>query len=217
MGVLGIASSRRFEEGMTGIVGTARCSEGCGLPRRRSTRPISRLARLMVAMMLVPTLPLAAACGANERKSNSSHSTPDERSSPRVLASPTTTAPPVASKLVTFRTATGARLVGRVFGHAHTRAVVLAHQIDDDQSAWFDFARVLAASQWTVLTFNFEGYCGGGGCSASRRATSRPKSGPDNTNPASAIEAGERSGPTTHDHVGLSRVVTPTASRRGAR
>jgi hypothetical protein len=27
MGVLGIASSRRFEEGMTGIVGTARCSE----------------------------------------------------------------------------------------------------------------------------------------------------------------------------------------------
>jgi pimeloyl-ACP methyl ester carboxylesterase len=66
---------------------------------------------------------------------------------------------------VTFPSSAGGRLVGRLFAPGRPRAVVLAHQIDDDQTDWFDFAKVLASRRFSVLTFNFEGYCGGGGCS----------------------------------------------------
>ncbi|HEU4354884.1 MAG TPA: alpha/beta fold hydrolase [Actinomycetota bacterium] len=59
----------------------------------------------------------------------------------------------------------GARLVGRLFAPGRPRAAVLAHQVDDDQSDWFEFAGILASKGYTVLTFNFQGYCGGGGCS----------------------------------------------------
>lgn len=39
---------------------------------------------------------------------------------------------------------------------------MLAHQSDGDQTDWYEFAAVLASSGYTALTFNFEGYCGGG-------------------------------------------------------
>jgi pimeloyl-ACP methyl ester carboxylesterase len=71
----------------------------------------------------------------------------------------------VPSRTVWFPSRSGARLVGRLFAPGLSRGVVLAHQIDDDQSDWFGFAQVLSSRRFTVLTFNFEGYCGGGGCS----------------------------------------------------
>jgi pimeloyl-ACP methyl ester carboxylesterase len=71
----------------------------------------------------------------------------------------------VASRIVEFPSRSGARLIGRLFSPGLPHAVILAHQIDDDQTDWFDFAQVVASRRFTVLTFNFEGYCGGGGCS----------------------------------------------------
>ena len=73
--------------------------------------------------------------------------------------------PTVPSRRVVFISSRGAHLVGRLFSPGGTRGVILAHQVDDDQTDWLDFAPVLASHDFTVLTFNFEGYCGGGGCS----------------------------------------------------
>jgi predicted alpha/beta-hydrolase family hydrolase len=72
------------------------------------------------------------------------------------------------SNAVTFRSADGVELAGRIFGpEAATAGVVLSHMLPADQSSWFDFADRLAASGYRVLTFDFRGYCPGGdaGCS----------------------------------------------------
>jgi alpha-beta hydrolase superfamily lysophospholipase len=72
--------------------------------------------------------------------------------------------PSVTYRAVKLRTSDDLILTGRLFGTG-TTGVVLAHQVDDDQSDWFPFAGTLAASGYQVLTFDFRGYCGGGGCS----------------------------------------------------
>jgi pimeloyl-ACP methyl ester carboxylesterase len=66
--------------------------------------------------------------------------------------------------VVRLHTSDGLTLTGRLFGTGMT-GVVLAHQVDDDQSDWFPFAGTLATTGYQVLTFDFRGYCGGGGCS----------------------------------------------------
>jgi pimeloyl-ACP methyl ester carboxylesterase len=68
---------------------------------------------------------------------------------------------------VRFRASDGTRLAGRLFGSGQV-GVVLAHQIDNDQRAWFPFAVELAEGGYAALTFDFRGYCprGLGGCSA---------------------------------------------------
>lgn len=49
-------------------------------------------------------------------------------------------------------------LDGRVFGHGPT-GVILAHMRPADQTAWFPFATMLAATgQFTVMTFDFRGF-----------------------------------------------------------
>jgi pimeloyl-ACP methyl ester carboxylesterase len=110
-----------------------------------------------------------AACGSG---SNGAAGTPSTTASSAgsttATAEPSPTmseTPNVPSRVVEFPSSVGGRLVGRLFAPGRPRAVVLAHQIDDDQTDWFDFAKVLASHGFTVLTFNFEGYCGGGGCS----------------------------------------------------
>jgi pimeloyl-ACP methyl ester carboxylesterase len=108
-----------------------------------------------------------AACGSSGDGATGTPTAPPVRAStaaPSTSPSPTPAAD-VASRRVEFPSATGERLVGRVFAPDHDRVVVLAHQVDDDQSDWFDFAALLASRRLTVLTFNFQGYCGGGGCS----------------------------------------------------
>jgi pimeloyl-ACP methyl ester carboxylesterase len=69
---------------------------------------------------------------------------------------------------VTFRTADGVQLAGRLFGPADASAgVVLAHMLPADQTSWYPFAERLARDGYRVLTFDFRGYCpgGDGGCS----------------------------------------------------
>jgi pimeloyl-ACP methyl ester carboxylesterase len=71
-----------------------------------------------------------------------------------------------ASTAITFRAPDGVKLSGRVFGDGLV-GVVLAHMFPADQTSWWAFARTLAPKGFTVLTFDFRGYCPGGaaGCS----------------------------------------------------
>jgi esterase/lipase len=75
-----------------------------------------------------------------------------------------------ASAAVSFRSSDGVKLAGRVFGDGQV-GVVLAHMFPADQTSWWAFARVLAPKGFTVLTFDFRGYCPGGvaGCSEGQR------------------------------------------------
>jgi esterase/lipase len=75
-----------------------------------------------------------------------------------------------ASTAVSFRSPDGVKLAGRVFGDGQV-GVVLAHMFPADQTSWWAFARVLAQKGFTVLTFDFRGYCPGGvaGCSEGQR------------------------------------------------
>jgi predicted alpha/beta-hydrolase family hydrolase len=75
-----------------------------------------------------------------------------------------------ASTAVSFRSSDGLRLAGRVFGDGPV-GVVLAHMFPADQTSWWAFARILAPKGFTVLTFDFRGYCPGGvaGCSEGER------------------------------------------------
>lgn len=74
------------------------------------------------------------------------------------------------SKAVSFESADGVRLEGRLFGDGRA-AVVLSHMRPSDQTSWFDFANRLADEGYLVLTFDFRGYCPGGdaGCSEGGR------------------------------------------------
>ena len=67
-----------------------------------------------------------------------------------------TTEPPDA-RTVTFPSADGVTLSGRVFGGG-TRGVVLAHMYPTDQSSWYATAAELARDGFLVLTFDFRGY-----------------------------------------------------------
>lgn len=77
------------------------------------------------------------------------------------------------SRAVTFTTADGIELAGRLFGPDDaTAGVVLAHMLPADQSSWYDFAQRLGSMGYRALTFDFRGYCPGGdaGCSEGKRA-----------------------------------------------
>ncbi len=113
------------------------------------------------------TLALALLCGCSQGGSSAlAPPTPSPYPSPTELRAPGEPPPP-RSTAVHFRADDGTRLAGRLFGSGHL-GVVLAHQIDSDQTAWFDFAGELARAGYLTLTFDFRGYCPGGvgGCSA---------------------------------------------------
>lgn len=68
---------------------------------------------------------------------------------------PAGTGPP--EREVTFPTGDGLTLHGRLFGDGDA-GIVLSHMFPADMTAWFDAARHLAGSGYTVLAFNFRGY-----------------------------------------------------------
>ena len=76
-----------------------------------------------------------------------------------------------ASRAVTFESADGITLSGRLFGSGQT-GVVLSHTLPADQSSWWEFARELADRGYLALTYDFRGYCPGGdaGCSQGERS-----------------------------------------------
>ena len=52
----------------------------------------------------------------------------------------------------------GITLNGRLFGAQNSVAVILSHMRPNDQTAWFDYAQVLAKDGFAVLTYDFRGY-----------------------------------------------------------
>jgi alpha/beta superfamily hydrolase len=54
-------------------------------------------------------------------------------------------------------------LRAHLFGPQHPIAVILTHMRPNDQSAWFEFAQVLADNGYAALTFDFRGYGETGG------------------------------------------------------
>jgi pimeloyl-ACP methyl ester carboxylesterase len=79
-------------------------------------------------------------------------------------------APPEGSRAVSFPSADGVRLAGRLIGEGSV-AVVLSHMRPADQRSWWPFSEDLAEAGYLVLTYDFRGYCPGGvgGCSAGER------------------------------------------------
>lgn len=131
---------------------------GAGAPRARSRVPCEAMRRLV---FLVAVLALAAtACGDDDDSGAASPTTSSAAATTTTTTTPTTTTSLVAAtteKAVTFQTADGLTLEGRLFGDGN-RAVVLAHMRPADQTSWFDFARVLADEGYRALAFNFRGY-----------------------------------------------------------
>jgi dipeptidyl aminopeptidase/acylaminoacyl peptidase len=63
-----------------------------------------------------------------------------------------------ASEPVTFQTADGTELAGRVFGPPGADAgIVFAHMAPSDQTAWFADAARLGEEGYRALTFDFRG------------------------------------------------------------
>jgi pimeloyl-ACP methyl ester carboxylesterase len=108
------------------------------LPGRHQA-PGSTLLRLAVALLLLLAVLVLGPAGCGGK----SHATD-------------TTDPPDA-RTVTFPSADGVTLSGRVFGSG-TRGVVLAHMYPTDQSSWYATAAELAGDGFLVLTFDFRGY-----------------------------------------------------------
>lgn len=79
------------------------------------------------------------------------------------------------SSAVSFESADGVHLEGRLFGKGNAVGVVLSHMLPADQSSWWDFAERLAGEGYLALTFDFRGYCPGGsaGCSQGERDISQ--------------------------------------------
>lgn len=74
--------------------------------------------------------------------------------------------PPPGSRAVTFPSADGTELQGRVVGGGNV-GIVLSHMLPADQTSWWPFAERLAREGYLALTYDFRGYCPGGraGCS----------------------------------------------------
>jgi pimeloyl-ACP methyl ester carboxylesterase len=102
------------------------------------------LGRALAALLSVSTL--AAACGSS---------------------APRPTEAPEGSEAVSFPSADGITLEGRLLGEGSV-GIVLSHMRPSDQTSWWDFAKDLADQGYLVLTYDSRGYCPGGvaGCSA---------------------------------------------------
>lgn len=104
----------------------------------------TRTARRELVFLLVATAVVGAGCGDRDEQ-------------------PT---PPEGSRAVSFVSAGGIRLEGRLAGEGPV-AVVLSHMYPADQRSWWRFAQRLTDDGYMVLTYDFRGYCPGGqaGCS----------------------------------------------------
>lgn len=102
------------------------------------------LGRALATILCVSAL--AVACGSSE---------------------PRPTKAPEGSEAVSFPSADGITLEGRLLGEGSV-GIVLSHMRPSDQTSWWDFAKDLADRGYLVLSYDSRGYCPGGvaGCSA---------------------------------------------------
>ena len=109
---------------------------------------------------------MAIACVLAAGCSDAAEAPQPSTTSPSPAEAPTPSEEPTPGRPVTFRASDGIRIEGRLFGEGRV-GVVLGHQIDGDQTDWWDFAEQLAGEGYAALSINFRGYCPGdeAGCS----------------------------------------------------
>ncbi len=122
-------------------------------------------ARRRAIGFVLPVGALLVACSTTPTGSGAPTSRPSTATS--AVSNGPTPDPAAGSQSVRFAAGAHVRLAGRVFGSGSV-GVVLAHQVDNDQSAWYPFAQRLATNGYRALTFDLRGYCPGGvdGCSS---------------------------------------------------
>lgn len=116
-----------------------------------SAGPTTSTPRPLAAALVASLIVLAAACSGENR--------------------PPPAPVPSGAEVVHFDAmGNGPLLEGTLSGRGKV-GVILAHQYNADQSAWFGFAQTLADRGYKVLTFNFRGFCPGGraGCSEGKK------------------------------------------------
>lgn len=124
--------------------------------------------RLAIALLLAALL---VACGGN---GDSDDATSGDGSSPPATPQPTAaedkptqeTAPAgVTDEPVRFETSDGVTIAGHLYSSAgpKRKVVILAHEFPKDQTAWAEFARLLATAGIDALTFDFRSYGETGG------------------------------------------------------
>lgn len=109
---------------------------------------------------------LAVACAGADDEAGAGAATGDGSVSASASASASVGAEPVPHEDVRFTAEDGIQIEGTIFGDGDV-AVVLAHELYQDGSAWSFFAEELAREGYTSLAFSFRGYCSEdeGGCS----------------------------------------------------
>ncbi len=100
--------------------------------------PFARLAALFGSLLLVGTL---TACAEHAVAPNHDVATP-----------------PQDTENVSVVISGDVILNGRLFGGDNEPAVILTHMRQNDQTAWFDYAKELAARGYAALAFDFRGY-----------------------------------------------------------
>lgn len=114
--------------------------------------------------ILVTVLILAAACG-GDTTSVAPQRTSGESPSPQASPSPVPGSEGEGEE-VAFRAEDGTELIGRLWGDGEV-GVVLAHGFSEltGQDDWLPWPGILSEEGYTVLTFNFRGFCSQDGCS----------------------------------------------------
>ena len=118
---------------------------------------------LVLALALISLATATTACSDGPRSS---------RADAEATATETASSPPRASspraryRPVRFSAADGVELVGRLSGTGDV-GVILAHGFSHGtaQEGWLQFVPALVSRGYTVLTFNFRGFCDSKGCS----------------------------------------------------
>jgi pimeloyl-ACP methyl ester carboxylesterase len=113
-------------------------------------RYLCTMSRLLLCLVVVAAL---ASCSNGE---------PVSRTGAATSATETVSSP----RPVRFSAADGVELVGRLSGTGDA-GVILAHGFSQGvaQEAWLPFVPALVSRGYTVLTFNFRGFCDSNGCS----------------------------------------------------
>ena len=113
---------------------------------------------------------LLASCSNGDATSSPTTQTSETQTSETEAAAtatvPATKGERAGYQAIRFRAGDGVELAGRLWGEGDD-AVVLAHGFSAGtaQDAWLPFARGLAQRRYTVLTFNFRGFCDSEDCS----------------------------------------------------
>jgi dienelactone hydrolase len=114
--------------------------------------------------ILVTALILAPACG-GDTTSVAPQGTSGASPTPQASPSPALGSEEEGEE-VAFNAEDGTELIGRLWGDGDV-GVVLAHGFSEltGQDDWLPWPRILSEEGYTVLTFNFRGFCSEDGCS----------------------------------------------------